>query len=206
MPFVPTPNCVSVEMLYTQDGQQIENVLHYVKASPWGLASMEELAQGIFDIWSTTWAADNPTNLTWDGIRVTDLSSQTGPVLIFQDDLPIVGTNVSPALPNNCAMVVTKRTALRGRSFRGRVYHPGLTEARVTGNTITTNFATTVANQYENLIVIEVQGGADEALMVVLSLVADGQPRTEGQATPVTRMEVNLTVDSQRRRLPGRGR
>lgn len=205
MEFIPFVNVCQTELVYLWDGQVCATVLHYAKASPWTLDHMDELGDGIVAKWGAFMPGRMAPTIAWTGIKMTDLSSQVGPVLNYQGTLPKVGVNGNPSMPNSIALCVTKRTALRGRSYRGRIYHPGLVENDVTGNTVDSTIAGLIANAYENLISINLPVSIDEAIMVVASRKQNGDWLAEGIATPVTHMDVNLTVDSQRRRLPGRG-
>lgn len=205
MAFIPVPNTVSATLIYQVSGQEVVNVLHYTKASPWNLSSMEELATGLVAWWDGNLDSVLSTQTTLVGIRIVDLESQTAEVLEWTTGLPLAGTGAAPNLPNNVTMCVTKRTAKRGRSYRGRIYHPALRTDMVTGNTINLAAASQIANAYEQGILIDLPITVDEALMSVVSYVNEGQPRSTGEATLVTHMTFDQTVDSQRRRLPGRG-
>lgn len=203
MPFVPTPNCIQVELVHTWDGQVVENVVHYVRSAPWNLELMEEVAEQIVTQWNSIMKPLMPTTVSLILIRLTDMSDQEGPVLNFASLLPILGTNVSASLPNNCSVTITKRTAARGRSRRGRIYQIGLTEASVVANQVSGPAMAGYISFWTSIMALTIT--ADEAIMVVNSTYSNGAPRSEGLATPVTNFTSDGFVDSQRRRLPGRG-
>jgi hypothetical protein len=75
----------------------------------------------------------------------------------------------------------------------------------VTGNTLNAGYASDFVIAYNDLL----PGGVFEPdgwRWVVLSRYTAGAPRAAGVAFAVTRaLFTDLTVDSQRRRLPGRG-
>lgn len=205
MPFIPTPNAVQAELVYNWDSQICQTVLHYVKASPWNPDSMAELAEGLLETWDSNLKGSMPTTLSLIGVRVTDISSQTGPVVEQNIGLPSTGTAASASLPNNVAIVFTKRTGLRGRSYRGRIYHPGLLEANVVGNQVDSTVASALRQKWEQFLAIPLTVAADEALMVVVSKQNNNVSRSEGVATLVTGLTTDGLIDSQRRRLPRRG-
>lgn len=206
MPFVPTPNCVQAELIYEFQGQVCENVLHYVKESPWDTDTMAELAEQLKDAWVTYIKPQVSAQLYVTEIKITDLSSQTGPVVNYGTGLPVNGAQTgSPPLPNNVAIVFTKRTLLRGRSYRGRIYHCGLVESQVTANNVEATPLAALNAGWANFIGISLPVAGTEALLTVLSLVEDGNARTTGVATLVTSLTSDGVVDSQRRRLPRRG-
>lgn len=205
MPYIPVPNCVRVELVQNWNAQVVQNVLHYVKASPWDLAHMNELAEVVKNAWNTNIRGQLSDQLSLTLIRITDLSSETAEVVNYATGLPLIGGQASPSLPNNVACVFTKRTALRGRSYRGRIYQPGLTEGSVTGNTIVSPTSTNLRSGWAAMMGLNLPVTADDALMVVVSYQNNNAPRTEGVASLVTSITSDFTVDSQRRRLPGRG-
>lgn len=73
-----------------------------------------------------------------------------------QDHLPewretaasVVGTGVGDGLPSKDALCVTLRTAQTGKSFRGRTYLSGWTEAENTTSGVAANSAVTAALNY----------------------------------------------------------
>lgn len=205
MPFIPTPNTAQLELVYNWAGQVCETVLHYTKASPWTFEHLEELVDVARATWITNMVTRMPGTLSLITVRGIDISSETGPVAETTQDLPATGSAPNPSLPNNVAITITKRTALRGRSYRGRIYHPGLMENQVAGNLVDPASLTGIVGAWEEFLALSLPLQADEALMVVVSLRNAGQPRTEGVATLVTNLTSDGTVDSQRRRLPGRG-
>ena len=179
--------------------------MHYVKETPWNPATLLELCQEVGALWTQTFPTRMPATLLLVTIKATDLASETGSVINHQAGLPVVGTSVSPSLPNNVALVITKRTALRGRSFRGRIFHPGLTEAAVLGNQVPPASVTDLVGIWSTLLTIDLPIALEDAVMAVVSRFSEGQPRVTGVTTFVTNLTSDGTVDSQRRRLPGRG-
>jgi hypothetical protein len=109
-------------------------------------------------------------------------------------------------MPNNVAIVMSLKTGLRGKSFRGRIYHVGLSDAVVTANAVTTVQRDALVAGYSLLTTFA--GATGEAIfnLVVLSYYASSVLRPTPIATPVTSVTSDGIVDSQRRRLPGRGR
>lgn len=203
MAYIPVPNTAQLELVFNWGGQVCQNVLHYVKASPWTLSLLEDLCGAAIGEYVAQFNVNNPTNMQLISVRATDLASQNGPVYETSDTLPATGANGSPSLPNNCAIVITKRTALRGRSYRGRIYHMGLTEGSVTENAVLGPSLTAIIGRWTALMGLPITG--DEALMCVVSRYNGGVARETGVATLVTNLTSDGFIDSQRRRLPGRG-
>lgn len=204
MAFIPVPNTIQLELVYAWDNQVAQTVLHYTKASPWTPSTMTEACVSMIAEWNTGMKPLMPLTLSLIQIRATDLSSATGTVINYATGLPIAGTNSAPSLPNSVAMVVTKRTLLRGRSYRGRIYHPGLNESAVLANQVLATTAAQIVAVYTAMMSLTLT--ADEATMTVVSRFNNNAPRATGVATLVNNMTTDGVVDSQRRRLPGRGR
>ena len=204
MPYIPVPNTAQLEMVYSWDGQVVQNVLHYVKASPWDIAQLEALSDVCIAKFGTALDSILPTTLTLIQVRAIDMSSETAEVYTNTAGLPLAGTNVSPSMPNNVALCITKRTALRGRSYRGRIYHPGLVDAYVTNSTVNSDAVTGIITAWNAYLTHDI--GEDDANLCVVSRYTNGNPRSEGVANLVTNLTSDGKVDSQRRRLPGRGR
>lgn len=202
---ITTPDTVEVEMRFLLDGQQVENVFHVTRVANWDEAAMIVLASTFKDWWNVNLKPQVPTTLSLRSIRVTDLESLSGPSIEYTTGLPLAGTSAGLALPNGVSMVVRWLTALRGRSFRGRTYHLQLTEGGVDGNTINSGQVTTYTNNYQALLTL-INTAIPAMSLCVLSEVSGGLPRANGICTVITGLSIDSTVDSQRRRIPGRGR
>ena len=206
MAFIPVVNTAQVDMVVLFAGQRCQNVFHYTKASPWAISHMEELAEGMIDWWVANIKPSVSVDLSLIQVDVTDMSEQNAPGISWGTGLPQAGiTGTGTTLPNSISCVFTKRTALRGRSYRGRIYHMGLTEAQVTGNSVVTLTVSQLIGHYEAALSIPLTVAVDEANMVVVSKYTNNAPRATGVATLVTNITSDGIVDSQRRRLPGRG-
>lgn len=202
MPFIRVPNTVMVEMVYRWDGQTVENVFHASNAVSYDETDIADLLD-VFRLWGINDALPTMSNtVTLVNLIGTDLDSATGPRIEDATGLPVAGSAVSPSMPNNVSVVVKWTTANRGRSYRGRTYWIGLREDVVAANQIVAAQQTAIVNAATALL-------ADVALagwaLVVASRYTDNAPRAQGITTPITGFSVEPTIDSQRRRLPGRG-
>lgn len=202
MPFQPVPQVVEVNINQRLHGEQVQNNLHLIAYSPWTQERMQVAAGEV-----ATWVGDTlyaylSNQLTMVSIKVTDLSGQEAGVYEFVPTVPVAGQVGQPALPGNAACVVSFRTALRGRSGRGRNYIAGIAEGDVNGNQFANTFVQAMGNSYGALAA---GLGAQAMYHVVVSRFFNGNPRPEGRAAAVTSYLVDGFVDSQRRRLAGRG-
>lgn len=203
MPTLPTaPDCAKVELIGHQDGQEWVNVHHFTKSS-FTPTDVANLSAALFTWWTNYYAPCLGTLAYIDYIRITDLRTPSGPVSTGTFSPPDHGTVNSAGKPNNCAVVVTKRTAGRGRSYRGRTYVPGITDAVVTEpNSIDTTWLGQLLTAFARLVTPANVAGFTWS---VLSYYLNNAVRSSGLATPITAVTADATLDSMRRRLPLRG-
>jgi len=206
MAFIPVSDTAQVRIEGRVDNQQTINDLYFRHSTgAIAQADIQALASAM-----ATWYGGSMCpllNEAWQGVatHARDLSSELG----FVADQSMVGTNgtvTGEAAPNNCTMSVSIRSAFPGRSFRGRNYVPVLTNSQVTGNNIDADWAQSVVDAYALLLF---GGGALPGgwVWVVVSRFSGGLPRPDGVFSEVFSVRVvDLVVDSQRRRLPGRGK
>jgi hypothetical protein len=189
---------------FVLDGQQIENVLNF----NFPAGEFQASAATVYGLLNETWWALLRVQLSNQLVSVetyiVDLTSQSGETATFPAFTDPAGNITAEAEANSIALCVTLRTVKRGRSYRGRSYVAGLATSNVTQNTVDTSVTSGIANAYIALHNDAIDAGV---LMVVVSRRQNKEWLTVGVATPVTFCLVrDRTVDSQRRRLPGRGR
>jgi len=130
-------------------------------------------------------------------------------------DLPEPGailTATAKSFPGNVTMAVSFRTSAAGRSGRGRNYIAGLVDLRDGNSLLDDVYAGQLVDAWSGLRTL---GSEDGWAQVVVSrysgyTIVDGKkvptPRAEGITNEVnTILLTDRTLDSQRRRLPGRG-
>lgn len=204
MPFTSFPDVIQVEANYTWASQFCQNVVQYKGSiTPTPVNVLPLLAEFVTK-WNATMKVYMPSDLSLTGLKVLDLSSQSGWTLFYQTGLPIAGTSAGASLPNNCAVVLTKRTFNRGRSYRGRIYQPGLTELHTTSNQVQGTPLAAMLAFWDDMRFYAT--GVVDYQMVVASRFQNHVQLSVGEATDVTGITSDGVVDSQRRRLPGRGK
>jgi len=151
--------------------------------------------------WTSVLKADLTTATTLRQIRATDLTSQGAPQDI--ETINETGTSTSAEIGLNSALVVSERTEKRGRSYRGRVYLSGLNvDALVSAVDVAGGTASAYAAAFAGL-----QGSLDTLGFdtVVASKQHNGVETNPAEVNEVVAWIVDTHVDSQRRRLAGRG-
>lgn len=204
MGFIPAPNTMKAETRFTYHSQQVENVMYFRKEGAIELADFSVVGNNIVDSWNTHIKVMVSSELSFDAIKFTDASSESGPTLYYTTGLPLVGSLAGAAcLPGNVTAVASLNTAKRGKSYHGRLYHVGITEAETIGNVLQSNMRASITAYLEEIMGNCHIEGYD---LCVVSFYHNGAPRVTAEVTPVATIVVNGTLDSQRRRLPGRGK
>lgn len=203
MAFVPSPGVFQVELVYSYQGSKMEQVLHFAGLQTDDPAKLEAMANNAFTMWSTTFRLRQVSQLNLIAIKATHLAAQNSPAVEVPFSEDNAGAEAYPPMPGNVALCITMRTMLRGRSYRGRTYLPGITGNSFSGSNITGAVIADVITWFDSWEFLDVEG--EPYANVVLSRYHDHVARVAGVATPVTGWSANPVVASQRRRLPGRG-
>lgn len=203
MGFVPFDNrTMELTARYLYDGQQVENVFHVRSSTVAGITEMTAAAAAYKSWWTDHGKPISPTTLALQSILVKTLSTPIDPGIEYTTGLPEAGTSSGAQLPNNATLAVKWITAFRGRSYRGRTYHLGLMETQVVGNTVDPGALGIIKAVYQGLLDGLTAAGIP---LVVGSKIGAKVERFVGLSTPVVALQIDPIVDSQRRRLPGRG-
>ncbi len=200
-------------MIYTWSGQIIENTFHVQKSSPFLVADLVVLANA-FDLWDSTgatrWQLSRKAECLLTQIKTRALDTSSSPVYIFV--LPVSrggAAGSGGALPGNCTFCLTLQTGLAGRSQRGRIYLPGLSTGDLQAAPNQSLVTAARANIYVaslNALVSQIAALSASHKLVVTSYRTGGAWRSSGVNSVVLNAAyADLAVDSQRRRLPGRG-
>lgn len=200
--FVPFPNVAQFNLCFSQYGQKMQNVYHLLNDSPFDQVSMA-LACQLFKGWYDDHLKSvQSSSVTFTRIIARALDNDTSPAIEFTNGLPTTGSVPGLAYASNVTVAVKWGTAYAGRSYRGRTYHIGLWNETVSGNAITADNLATLTAAYQALLTAL---NASPWKLCVASRYHNKQARTTGVATEVSSVSIEANVDSQRRRLNGRG-
>lgn len=204
MPYQPVPNVAQIQLVGVVDNCMTVNDLYFeISGGGINITNLTTLASA-----AAFWFSNNLAPLLsddWSAQRViaTDLTTNTGPRVDVGAATP--GGVTGEANPNNVAACVSFRTALRGRSARGRNFVPGIPGSLVTLNTIDAALVTDIMNAYALLTGAGTWTAGWQ--WVVVSRRTAGALRPAGVAFPIT--GVIFTTDkvrSMRSREVGHGR
>jgi hypothetical protein len=211
MPFVPATNTIEVEMRYEQDDQQMENTLYFSLNTAWSVPTMQTHGEEMIAWWAILMAPWVHQNVVLRECYITDLTTISSPALSVVPLLLTQGADNGNPLPNNVTLCTSFRTTSRGRSYRGRNYSVGASDNFVDQNTFQPTYLAGVIAAYNDLMP---GGSLTRGVWSVVSRFSGVDPTTHAPiprvaavVTPITTVViVDDTADSQRRRLPGRGR
>lgn len=204
MAFVPTNNCAKVDVVWTWRSQAAVNTLWFEGDANYSIADLTGLAQGVASWLANYLAPLLSSDLACNLIRATAQEGTTAPSVEYVPSPTIVGGDADNSVTNNTAFVVTFSTSERGRGGRGRNYIPGIPANELTGNSLGVSYATNLVSQYNDLNP-EVTG-VNNSRHVIVSFQANGLALPTGVKKEVIAYRyADVFIDSQRRRLPGRG-
>lgn len=203
MPFVPTPNVALCELNYDWDGQRVNNTLWFENQGvEFDITTLGTLANALSTYWQGSMMLELSNQITFRGVIAYAQFSDTAPA-VASAGVSVDGLVGDSTQANNVSWAVKFNTAARGRSGRGRNFVPGIPKASIVRNTVDAAFASNILLVYNNILV---EPTLADFAWVVVSHFSGGAPRAAGLVQAVTGATYSdLTVDSQRRRLPGRG-
>lgn len=204
MAFVPAPGIAEVQVRATYSGQQVMNrIMVDVLHTP-TQGDLNTITAAVGAWWVGNVKALVAPTVSLREVYAKTLEVANGPQATFSSGLPDAGTATGGGLPNSTSLAVSLRTGLTGRSARGRWFWYGFTEGQVTDNTVDSGVATSIVACIDNLL-STITGLS--SVPVIVSYISGGAPRVGGPVYfPITdALLVDPIVDSQRRRLPGRG-
>jgi hypothetical protein len=211
VPFIPSATEVRVVLEGSVDSQETDNDLAFSLPGGYILSDIQSLVTNLVDWFNLTFAV--PLSRDWKTVAVhaRALNVPAGFVVDVGTG-GVIGGQDFEAAPNNVAATISFRTGIAGRSFRGRNYIPGIPNPVVTLNTLDSGWMDSMVAAYNGLLPGGgvLPGGWIWGVLSQFSGV-DGLghpiPRAFGVFTPIVNsLFVDATVDSQRRRLPGRGK
>lgn len=205
MSFVETPNIVEVQFRCTFQGSQTMNRIHVNVMHEPTEADCIAVASDCAGWWVDNVAALVNVSLALREVYVKSLATQPGPEATFSAGLPLTGSLSGEALPANCSLAVSLRSNLTGRSSRGRWFWQGFEEGQCNGSIVSSGTIASIDAAMTNLADVIDSGGWT---WTIVSYFSEGVPRPGGPVYFSVQdiLLVDNVIDSQRRRLPGRGR
>lgn len=201
-------NAVQVRLIWSLLGRTCSNVLGGSVGGGYANSQAHADALGVDvlgDFTSSGLAALMPASSILVAVGIRDLRT-ANQVEYISTATEVVGTGSGDALPNELAAVVTLRTALAGKHYRGRVYISGANEAQnLSAGTIATAFNTGIVTFITNVQSDMGTQGITLSVLARPSYLNLAPPADTvvfpGALTPVTSITARDTNwDTQRRR------
>ena len=204
-PFIPIPNTASVELIYSLFGDVVENCFSVSSNTPFSFAALQDI-RAQFDSWhAASFVGCLCADTVLQRIRTRALDSSAGATEDYHLPIPRGGTIGGGSFPSNVTFAIKLATGLAGRSYRGRIYMPSICGSCQSANQVTSAAQSVYLGSLQSLMANLHAHNANWNLCVA-SRYNNGAWRTVGVCTIATGWSiVNAGIDSQRRRLPGRG-
>jgi len=183
-------------------------VLHYVQnqANDVGQSDEEAYIEGLRAVAANFTVADRPgvepwvTNAAIVNPAYFGVTKPTiGAFLPTTVPLPTQGSGTTLGSVR-LAAVVSKHTGLRGRSYRGRSYVPGINETAVSQGRIVTDARTYLEQLFDGLRVVNEGGLASPEFQMTVYSATLSKDQSVPVHTPVRSFTVRSIAGSQRRR------
>lgn len=203
-------NGVQVRLVWSlPGGRTAYNVLHGTVAG--GFIASAAISEAIFTAikgaagW-TSWKANVNSTYALAGVDLRDLRSPNLPI-VASTSAASAGTGAGVALPPGDALCVTLRTGFAGRSYRGRVYLPGLDSTALAAGGVAA--AGTVTNASAFVTAVQTALTASSITLAIGQFQRDAydgpngvhhDARGDNTVTVTSIVTRNNVIDHQRRR------
>lgn len=198
MAFIPSPDCAKA-VFNTSFGLQAFSFGLWFEKAEFDISDMTDLANICANSYSAELLPYISDSVNFDNVTVYDMRTETGQLYTVAPNDP--GGDATEPLPIQVALVVTHRTAARGRTARGRTYISGFPENAVTEAVWISGIVTAVNAFFTDVVADANVGGWQH---VVVSHYLNGAPRTNGLARLVTSSEVRNSIPGTQRRRANR--
>ena len=194
------PGTLEIVLHMSQESSQRAYVLHYAMSAviiptP---SQLNELATNFFAAISSSWGNLHSATVSADSVTARDISEAGRSIGSYTVPAPHFGNITGDATPANAACCITWATGIAARYGRGRTYLCGIAESQQTLSRVNSPYLVNAAIFANVVAAFTNTGGAIACQLAVASFVHE-------QTILVNAFRVNDVIDSQRRRLIGRG-
>lgn len=197
MPFVPIPRVIRVVMKFQRDTRELQNVLHVQAPATVVFGDLVNIANEAVDWWTTNYSNGLVNDVCLYAVIATDMSVEGGMQYTADVSPAVCGTSSAGPHAANVTGTISWRTGRTGRRYRGRTYAVGFGEADVSDvDTMTGSLVSLLASTAVDWILRCLGANLPP---VVASF-------TYASAEQILGAVIENVIDSQRRRLPRRGR
>ncbi len=203
MAFQAVVDTVEIDLIFTENGETLQNVFYAKLPGGYLLADLVALAVAVDGAMASHFLPQQVIECFYARTEIRGLAVQND-LTTTNNTSAGVGILAGGALPNNVTLAVKKESGLTGRSARGRCYWIGAVATALDAaneNKFTVAYTASIVAAVDRIRVVVPTVGLWEAVLV--SRFTGGLPRAFGLTFPwVSSVAVNEVVDSQRGRLP----
>lgn len=196
MPLPDNPLVCKAALVYRRDTRQFVNTLHFSRAAGWTLGDMQTLASAL-----ATWWEDQLRTAVVSAVSLVQVQVRQydpdNPQAVDLNLVPIPGIIGTPPEPANVTSTISWRTGLAGKKFRGRIYVPGYAESQTANDDTLVSATVTLLTQAASAYLVSTLPAGTNP--IVFHFV-------DATFNVITSFVIENILDSQRRRLPARGR
>jgi hypothetical protein len=199
MPAPNNPNVARVTYMMHRGTRVVENTFHLYRSAGWTYDSLLLSLEAAYTLWNTYAKPAIPSSIGLYNIHGVVYDPNGSPWVADRPVVPEMPGGVTTGTePGNVTVTVSERANLAGRAYRGRIYWPAIGQGMVAGDdTITSalvGLLGTFAMQWLNTFGVN---GSNGTLVIF--------HRNDNLFSTVRALVIESILDSQRRRLPGRG-
>lgn len=196
-PFIPAAGIARIQLIYTLNSQRIENVFHVLSGGGLLTADLDRI-EGVFAAWWTATGRAQVSTATSLVLIVADaLNVESGLHKEYSSGWTAAGLVGGTAFPGQNTLAVKLATSFSGRSFRGRIFWPGLSTSDLTAGLLTTARRDSIVAAVNTLRASLTAGGDN---LCVVSYCHGGEWRAAAVSTIVTGVSAKTTICQQKRR------
>lgn len=195
MAFIPSPHGASARLVWTAGLREWSNILWFTKTN-FTQTDMEVLAAALKAAFDSNAQSVISMTASLDRVEITDGRTE-GAQIVQSTGTPVGGGASADMMPISTAFVITSRTGLRGRSYRGRIYFSGMPEGSHTNDEWNEDTATRLLGFAGGL---KTAGANNEWTMVVRSTQHNNQVLSTAVMTPVNTFSARSKILAHQRR------
>ena len=203
MAFQSVANTIEIDVIFTLNGELVQNVFYAELPGDYLVADLQAVADAVDLSIAASWQDQQPAEAVYVRTECRGLEFEND-VTAEQNLSNGPGTHAGSSLPNNVTFSIKKTSGLTGRSARGRSYWVGVPSTILQAaneNLVTGAWATNVVAAIGDTRIAINGVGLWQAVLV--SRFTAGAARVTGKTFPWTgETSVDQRVDTNRGRLP----
>jgi len=203
MAFQEVINTVQIEVRMELHGEPYENTFFYQRATEPTQAELQALVNDLGDYVVSDWLQLVGDEMVGNSVYGRGLTYAEDIQAISLAPSGVAGAYTSATEAGSVCIAIKRTAGLTGRSTRGRIYFGGIPEVKQSGNTLDPTYGLDVVEMIEGFDAVAI---ALSWTPVIVSRFNAGIVRPSGVTYPIVTWQLdNFDIDSQRRRLAGRG-